>query len=290
MANKTMRGHRIRGGHRHVRCPQLARKVSWESEASWASCDTTDSEYSEQSGLLDKIALALCGCQTLTEHDGNNDRLSPRAGKNNSFNSEREVGYMLPYFPSYQDIRSTFRCDNYVSISDTCISVVESELTTPSTIAGVAHIRGELVTFESMNRPTTEWGWLPFTEKSTHCGDSRTIYRGSKATRQDVGNLAGTNAGRGQRPNSGLQMWQLHEGKDARQGTGSRAGTNTGLGQRPDSGLQIWQSHECKVDRKGTGSRASTKGQRPDCGVQIRQLRKGKDACHGIGSRWQDHR
>jgi hypothetical protein len=199
MAKKTKRRHH-----------QVPKGLSW---ASWASCDTTDTEFSDKSGLLDMIALGVCGWLISLESDAG-DILS-RRGENNSIDTKWDVGCM-PSSPFFREIVD-FVCfgrppmDNYVSINDRCISVDGSELTMPRTIVRIAHKRElvqSTVTFVTMNLPTT--GWLPFKE-STRCGNSSTGFGGSKDARKGTGSRVGTNAGRGQRPDSGLQIWHLHE-------------------------------------------------------------------------------
>jgi hypothetical protein len=150
MAKKTKRRHH-----------QVPKGLSW---ASWASCDTTDTEFSDKSGLLDMIALGVCGWLISLESDAG-DILS-RRGENNSIDTKWDVGCM-PSSPFFREIVD-FVCfgrppmDNYVSINDRCISVDGSELTMPRTIVRIAHKRElvqSTVTFVTMNLPTT--GWLP---------------------------------------------------------------------------------------------------------------------------------
>ena len=198
MANKTKRGHQ------QVRERQHKRKVSWSSKA---SVDTTDTEWSEQSGILDMLASGICGCLDFTDYDGD-VLLSKRGGRNkDSVDANRQLGCMLPHPPSCLDMGDYLRFGgppmNNVSIKNRCNSVDGSELTMPRAIERMAHhhydaydkelVQSAAVTLEPMNRPTSK-GWLSLKKstKRTCRGDSSAGSRGSKNSRKSAGSRSGS--------------------------------------------------------------------------------------------------
>jgi hypothetical protein len=209
MAKKTKRGHQ------QVRKGQLARKVSWASKA---SVDTTDTENSDESGLLGMIASGMCGCLISPEYDSYEILSSRGGGKNNSVDTDMEVGCM-PYSPSCQDIGDFFHFGGppmkCVYVKNRCNSVDGSELTMPRAIVRMAHhndaynrelVRSSAVTLEPMNLPTTGWLSLKKSNKSIRCADSSTGSRGSKNSRRSKGSRSGANVVRVIRPAEDMRI------------------------------------------------------------------------------------